>query len=410
MKILQINTVCGSGSVGKITADIYHTLKEQGEEGIVLYGRNNAPKEVNAVKIGNKVDFYLHAFSGVLFGNGGFGSKRMTQKLIQRIKEEQPDIIHLHNIHGFYLQVEKLFSYLKEAGIPVVWTLHDCWSFTGHCAYFDYVSCEKWKTGCVSCPQHKNAYPYSFMDYSKTSYKRKKSAFQGVKNLTIVTPSQWLKNLVQESVLKEYPVEVIPNGIELKNFNDVCDKTQQNDFRKRYGIENKYMILGVANVWEKRKGMEYFLELSQMLEDEKREINQKNAVIVLVGVSKKVKDKLPKNIIGIERTNGAKELAGIYRTADVYVNATLEDNFPTTNLEALACGTPVITFATGGSTESIDESCGMITKEKSAKGIYEALLELQRNPKDRKKCVTKGKEYDKRIRFLQYIELYKELM
>ena len=410
MKILQINTVCGSGSVGKITADIYHTLKEQGEEGIVLYGRNNAPKEVNAVKIGSKWDFYFHALSGVLFGIGGFGSKRMTKKLIQKIKEEQPDIIHLHNIHGFYLQVEQLFSYLKEAKIPVVWTLHDCWSFTGHCAYFDYVSCEKWKTGCASCPQHKNVYPYSFMDYSKTSYKRKKSAFQGVKNLTIVTPSQWLKNLVQESVLKEYPVEVIPNGIELKNFNDVCDNTEQNDFRKKYGIEKKYMILGVANVWEKRKGMEYFLELSKMLEDENREINQKNAVIVLVGVSKKAKDKLPKNMIGIERTNGAKELAGVYRTADVYVNATLEDNFPTTNLEALACGTPVITFATGGSTESVDDSCGIVTKEKSAEGIYEALLELQKNPKKRKDCEKKGKEYDKTIRFLQYIQLYKELM
>ena len=409
MKILQINTVCGSGSVGKITADIYNTLKEQGEEGVVCYGRNSAPKEINAVKVGSKWDFYFHALVGVLFGRGGFGSGKMTDKLIEKIKEEQPDIIHLHNIHGFYLQVEKLFSYLKKADIPVVWTLHDCWSFTGHCAYFDYVSCEKWKDGCSSCPQHINAYPYSLMDYSKKSYERKKEAFCGVKNLTIVTPSKWLKDLVLKSVLKEYPVKVIPNGIELKNFND-RETVEQNNFRKQYGIENKYMILGVANVWEKRKGMEYFIELSKMLEEKNREINQENAVIVLVGVSKKEKDGLPKNIIGIERTNGAKELADIYRTADVYVNATLEDNFPTTNLEALACGTPVITFATGGSTESIDGSCGMITKEKSAKGIYEALLELQRNPKDREKCAKKGKEYDKKIRFLQYIQLYKELM
>ena len=302
MKILQINTVCGSGSVGKITADIYHTLKEQGEDGVILYGRNDAPKEVNAVKIGNTMDFYFHAFTGVLFGKGGFASGRITDKLIQRMKEEKPDIIHLHNIHGFYLQVEKLFAYLKQADIPVVWTLHDCWSFTGHCAYFDYVSCEKWKQGCSHCPQHKNAYPYSITDYSKKAYERKQIAFQGVKNLTIITPSYWLKDLVKQSMLKEYPVKVIPNGIELKNFNDQAEGIA---FRKQCGIEDKFMILGVANVWEKRKGMEYFIELSKMFADTKRELNKENAVIVLVGVSKKEKKYLPKEIIGIERTNGA---------------------------------------------------------------------------------------------------------
>lgn len=407
MKILQINTVCGSGSVGKITADIYHTLKEQGEEGIILYGRNDAPKDVNAVKIGNTMDFYFHVLTGVLFGRGGFGSKKITDQLIQKIQEEKPDIIHLHNIHGFYLQVEKLFAYLKQAEIPVVWTLHDCWSFTGHCAYFDYVSCEKWKQGCRNCPQHKNAYPYSIADYSQKSYERKQLAFQGVKNLTIVTPSHWLKNLVKQSMLKEYPVQVIPNGIEPLNFNDQADGTA---FRKQYGIENKFVILGVANVWEKRKGMRYFIELSQMFEDTRRELNKENAVIVLVGVSKKDKKHLPKGMIGIERTKGVKELASIYRAADVYVNATLEDNFPTTNLEALACGTPVITFATGGSTESVEENCGLVTEEKSAEGIYKALLQTKNTPFDRKKCAQKGREYDKKIRFSQYIDLYTEIL
>lgn len=407
MKILQINTVCGSGSVGKITADIYHTLKEQKEEGVILYGRNEAPKDVNAVKIGNQWDFYLHALKGVVFGKGGFGSGKVTKQLIKQIQQEQPDIIHLHNIHGFYLQIEKLFAYLKQAEIPVVWTLHDCWSFTGHCAYFDYAACERWKQGCGSCPQHKTAYPYSITDYSKTSYERKKTAFQGVKNLTIITPSYWLKNLVKQSMLKEYEVKVIPNGIELNNFHDKIDRKA---FRKQYGIEDKFMILGVANVWEKRKGMAYFIKLQELLKEAKGELCSENTVIVLVGVSKKDKKHLPEGMIAIERTNGAKELAAIYAAADVYVNATLEDNFPTTNLEALACGTPVITFATGGSTESIDETCGLVTTKKSAEGILEAVLQVKRNPFDRSICAKKGREYDKKIRFSQYIELYREIL
>lgn len=408
MKVLLINTVCGSGSVGKITADIYHTLKAQGEDGIILYGRNEAPDSVNAVKIGTKASFYRHALLGIVTGRGGFGSGKMTQKVIAKIKEEQPDVIHLHNIHGFYLQVEQLFAYLKEADIPVVWTLHDCWSFTGHCAYFDYAGCKQWKEECQKCPQHFQTYPYSLYDYSKKSYRRKKQAFSGVKHLTLVTPSYWLKDLVKQSMLKEYPVQVIPNGIELKNFNEAADGEA---FRKAYGIQDKFMILGVANVWEKRKGLEYFVKLEELLKDadENATFNQENAVIVLVGINKKDKKKLPDGIIAVERTNGAKELAAIYQAADVYVNATLEDNFPTTNLEALACGTPVVTFATGGSTESIDETCGLVTKEKSAEGIYEALLTLKKHPPKKEDCLKRGRNYDKNKRFEEYIYLYRKI-
>lgn len=409
MKVLIINTVCGSGSVGKITADIYHTLKDAGEDGIILYGRNQAPDHVNAVKIGNKSDFYRHALLGVVTGKGGFGSGKMTRSMIEKIKEEQPDIIHLHNIHGFYVQVEQLFSYLKEAGIPVVWTLHDCWSFTGHCAYFDYAGCDRWKQGCGSCPQHRQVYPYSLMDYSPKAYQRKKKAFMGVKNLTIVTPSNWLAKLVRQSMLGEYPVEVIPNGIELQNFNE---NAQGEAFRKKYGIQDKFMILGVANVWEKRKGLEHFVNLSTLLKEagENAEISDKNTVIVLIGIDKKDRKKLPESVIALERTNGARELAAAYRAADVYVNATMEDNFPTTNIESLACGTPVVTFDTGGSGEALNESCGLVTKEKSAKGIYNALLCLKRHPLHREDCLKRGREYDKNKRFEEYIALYRKMI
>lgn len=406
MKVLLINTVCGRGSVGKITADIYHTLKEQGEEGIVVYGRGDAPRNVNAVKIGGKADFYRHAAWGVFTGRGGFHSKKNTEKMIAKIKEEQPDIIHLQNLHGFYLQVELLFEYLKEADIPVVWTLHDCWSFTGHCAYFDYAGCDKWKRGCKQCPQHLGAYPYSLHDYSKTSYERKKRAFLGVKHLTLVTPSYWLKNLVEQSMLGEYPVQVIPNGIELKNFNEAAEGEA---FRKAYGIQEKFMILGVANVWEKRKGLIFFAELAERIKKNSSEekINDKNTVIVLVGVDKN--QKLPKNIITIQRTGSARELAAIYRAADVYVNATLEDNFPTTNIEALACSTPVITFATGGSPEALDDTCGIVTEEKNTQSIYEALITLKEHPKNRADCLRRGREYDKNKRFEEYLSLYNKI-
>lgn len=409
MKVLQLNTVCGRGSVGKITVDLYRTLKEQGEEGVILYGRDNAPEDVNAIKVGTKTDFYAHALLGVLTGKGGFGSGKITEKMIEIIKKEQPDIIHLHNIHGFYVQVEGLFSYIKEANIPVVWTLHDCWSFTGHCAYFDYVSCDKWQTGCNNCPQHRQAYPYSIVDYSMEAYQRKKQAFSNVERLMIVTPSKWLASLVDHSFLKEYPIEVIPNGIDLDSFNEQADGET---FRQSHHLQDKFVILGVANVWEQRKGLIHFIKLQEMLEqaDSKAPLHKENTQIILVGVDKKTKKKLPEGILGIERTNGVKQLAAIYQAADVYVNATLEDNFPTTNLEALACGNPVITFDTGGSTESINDSCGIVTRTRDAKGIYEALEQLKKEPKTQENCLIQGRSYDKKKRFQEYLDLYHRML
>lgn len=408
MKVLQLNTVCGSGSVGKITVDIYHTLNEQGHKGVILYGRNTAPENVNAIKVGTQTDFYAHALLGVVTGKGGFGSAKMTREIVQTIEKEQPDIIHLHNIHGFYVQIEYLFSYLRRADIPVVWTLHDCWSFTGHCAYFDYMGCEKWQQGCQACPQHRQAYPYSLNDYSKQAYERKRNAFQNVKNLTIVTPSKWLADLVKKSFLQEYPVQVIPNGIDLANFNE---HAQGGEFRKEMGLQDKFIILGVANVWELRKGLVHFVKLQELLEKAEKDtfFQAENTKIILVGIDKHRKKKLPSSILGIEHTNGAKELAAIYQAADVYVNATLEDNFPTTNLEALSCGTPVITFATGGSPESIDQSCGLVTKTRDAEGIYQALLEIKERPPRERDCLKKGREYDKKKRFQEYICLYEKV-
>lgn len=392
MKIAQINTVCGNGSVGRITVDIYHALKNSGHEGKIYYGRRTAPESVETECFGSNLDMGLHVLSTFFTGTHGFNSKGQTKKLIESLKAYNPDLIHLHNIHGFYLDVETLFTYLKVCGKPVVWTLHDCWSFTGHCAYFDFVKCDKWKTNCENCPQYRNSYPYAlFKDGSKENYARKMAAFQGVKGLTIVTPSRWLGELVKESYLKEYPVKVIPNGIDLERF-----VPQQKNKR------DKHLILGVANVWDRRKGLDYLKELSKMLGPEKYEV-------AVVGVSKKQIGELPAGMIGIEHTQNVEELMQLYSEASVYVNPTLEDNFPTTNLEALACGTPVVTFATGGSVESIDETCGRIVPQKDIKGLCKAVIELCDNVENmRAACRKRALDYNKYDRFGEYLNLYEE--
>ena len=244
MKVMQINTVCGSGSVGRIMVDLIHALEAEGEQGMAAFGRREAPPGVQAYKFGTKPDMALHVLHTFFRGEHGFASGRQTERLIRKIEEYDPDIIHLHNIHGFFLNAERLFAYLKTAGRPVVWTLHDCWSFTGHCAYFDYCGCTKWKTGCEACPQYRNVYPYAlFKDNSKHNYERKKAAFTGVPRLTLAAPSSWLSDLVRQSYLKEYPIRVIPNGIALDKFHPV-----ENGLRNRLGMEKKFVLLGVASM------------------------------------------------------------------------------------------------------------------------------------------------------------------
>lgn len=398
MKILQINTVCGSGSVGRITVDIVHALEAQGDEGRIAYGRRTAPEGVPAFKFGSSLDMGVHVLHTFFAGTHGFASTGQTRKLIAKIREYDPDIIHLHNIHGFYLDVEALFSYLKEAGKPVVWTLHDCWSFTGHCAHFDYIGCEKWKTQCEHCPQYRSVYPYAlFKDNSRENYQRKKAAFTGVPSLTVVTPSAWLASKVRESYLKEYPVRVVPNGIALDRFKPV-----DNGLRTHLGLEGKCVLLGVASMWEERKGYAYFAELADQLDDSYQ--------IILIGLSKKKMKTLHPKIHGVMRTDSIEELAEYYSMADAYVNTTLEDTFPTTNLEALACGTPVITFATGGSVESVDESCGKIVPKGDSEALLQAVRELKQKPLKWEACLIRAAQYDKNDRFREYLHLYRELV
>ncbi|MGO4928336.1 glycosyltransferase [Fundicoccus sp. Sow4_F4] len=397
MKVLQINSVCGIGSTGRIATDIHNILVKQGHESYIAYGRDLPQNCDNTIKIGTKLDNYTHVLRTRIFDTHGFGSKQATLEFINKIKEVDPDIIHLHNIHGYYINVEILFNYLKAANKPVIWTLHDCWSFTGHCSHFDYIGCKKWKIGCLDCPQKKE-YPKScLIDNSEWNYEKKREVFTGVKNLTIVTPSEWLATKVENSFLNDYAIKIINNGIDLSVF-----KPTESNFREKYNLQNKFIILGIANVWSERKGFNYFLELAERIKP--------NQTIVLVGLTAKQKKILGSNIVGISRTNNLEELVQIYSESDVFINPALEDTFPTTNIEALASGTPVITFETGGSTEIIDKNTGIIIEQGDIEQLIDRINELDKKEREFNKDVLTGRTkqmYDKYDRYKEYLGLYR---
>lgn len=341
MKVLMVNVVCGIRSTGRICTDLATALEEQGHEVKIAYGRENVPEQFQkyAVRIGSDFDVRLHGLKARLLDGAGFGSKSATRKFIKWVKTYNPDVIHLHNIHGYYINVEVLFDYLKTCGKKIIWTLHDCWPFTGHCVYFDYVGCDKWKVGCHHCLQ-KSEYPMRIgPDMSKLHYLRKERLFTGIPNMMLVTPSQWLADLIRQSYMKQCETAIIHNGVDTEIF-----KPTANDVRERYGCIDKKIILGVAAIWDRRKGLDTFIELSKKLDA--------SCQIILVGLTKEQIEKLPKNIIGIKNTSSVRELVELYSAADVFVNPTLEDNYPTTNIEAIASGTPVVSYDTGGSGES----------------------------------------------------------
>ena len=350
MKVLMINVVCGIRSTGRICTDLATELEAQGHEVKIAYGRENVPEQFQkyAVRIGKNFDVKLHGVKARLLDGAGFGSKRATKKFIEWVKEYDPDVIHLHNIHGYYINVEVLFKYLKKCDKKIIWTLHDGWAFTGHSAYCDAVQCDSWKTGCHKCPQIRE-YPKSVVDRSKYNWEKKRKLFTGIANMTIVTPSHWLAGLVQDSFLQCYEVQVIHNGIDTSQF-----KPLKSDFRKQYGLENKRILLGVATVWNDMKGYTDFIRLSSMLDD----LNK----IVLVGVSDDQLKELPNSILGIKRTASVRELVYLYSAADVFLNLSYCENYPTVNLESRACGTPIVTYNTGGSPESAGPECIVVEK------------------------------------------------
>lgn len=351
------------------------------------------------VSIGTPKCQRLSQYSSIVSGLDGCYSLFATKEFLKELDELTPDIIHLHNIHYSYINLPMLFRYIKKHKIKVIWTLHDCWSFTGHCPHFAYEQCEKWKTGCYKCPRYRS-YPKSIFDNSFFMWKLKKRWFTGVEDMQIITPSYWLKGLVEQSYMGEYPVAVINNGINLDIF-----RPTQSDFRKKYGIpEKKHILLGVSFSWGKKKGLDVFLELEKRLDKDKYQI-------VLVGTDQIVDAQLPESIISIHRTNDQKELAEVYSAADLLVNPTREDNYPTVNMEAVACGTPVLTFRTGGSPEILNETCGSVVPCDDVDAMEQEIVRIcTEKPYSLEACLEHAKNFDQEHRFEEYIALYKRLL
>lgn len=396
MKVLQINTTVNSGSTGRIAEDIGKILIQKGHESIIAYGRGNMPSISRKIKIGNDFDVKCHVLKTRLFDLHGFGSIKSTRLFIKIIKQINPDVVHLHNIHGYYINIELLFNYLKEANKPVIWTFHDCWPFTGHCSYFDGVNCFKWKTECETCPNI-NGYPRSWVDNSRANFYRKKTIFSDMEKLTLITPSHWLSNHIKNSFLKNYPVKVIHNGVDL----DIFKPNSSMDIFRYYRLQSDNFVLGVANIWSERKGLNDFIKL--------REILPNNILIVLVGLKKLQIKNLPKGIFGIARTDNIHQLASLYSSAKVFVNPTYVDNFPTTNIEALASGTPVVTYNTGGSPEAVDNNTGFVVEKGNIKMFSTAIKKIIFNEKHNysQLCRERAQRlFNKETQFSQYIKVY----
>lgn len=392
--MLQINTTVNTGSTGRIAEGIGKVMIAQGYESYIAYGRGTRPSASQLIKIGTQQDICAHGLKSLLLDRHGFGSKKATQALVQQIQAIQPDVIGLHNLHGYYVNVKVLFQALERWKIPVVWTLFDCWAFTGHCTYYDNVNCQKWQSECHACPKTRY-YPQSLgLDQSRKSYRDKKYLFHLPENLHLVVHSKWLERQVAQSFLRDLPIHHIYNGTDLSVFKPSAPKQK-----------TPKVVLGVANIWNERKGLKDMIALSQQL--------PKGFQVVCIGLSKKQIRSLPANMIGIQRTDNVQELAEWYSKATVFVNPTYQDNFPTTNIEALACGTPVVTYNTGGSPEAINDNTGRVVEQGSINGLVAAIEELASKDQQAlsKTCLQRAEQhFNQENRYKEYVELYESLV
>lgn len=400
IKIVQINTGIGYGSIGRISDQIGSIVRNRGWRCYFVHGSRYITHSDNyAIQVGTKFEDYLHYFISLFSGCDGIGSYFATKRLIRKLKKIKPDIIHLHNIHGYYINYKELFKYLYDSNVAVVWTLHDCWPITGHCPYFDKVNCEKWKTECGRCPLWKEFPKSFFFDRSRNNFTRKKQSFTALKNLTLVPVSSWLSNIVSQSFLGKYQIEVIHNGIDIDIFKPIYS-----DLRERLNIpKDSKIVIGVASGWDERKGFSDFLKLAKL----------NKYIIIMVGNIDVAYRELPSNIVHINNTNNSNELAEYYSISDVFVNPTYSDNFPTTNIEALACGLPVITYNTGGSPEAIDKNTGVVVTKGNFEELVEAIDEVLCNGKEyyAQSCRMRAETcFNKNQKFEEYVALYEYLI
>ena len=407
MKLLQINPVIRANtSTGRIMQEIGELAMANGWESYIAYsyGRDGIkPCSSKLVPVGNRLDVAWHGLWTRLTDRHGLASCRATSSFIREIERIKPDIIHIHNIHGYFLNYKILFEYLSKANIPVVWTVHDCWLYTGHCYYYSFAGCDKWKTHCDNCPQRKEFPTSWFTDRSRKNFSDKMASFTSIpkERMTIVPVSEWIKGEMQQSFLKDANFQVIHNGINLDNFQIRDSKV----IRTKYGLGDRHIILGVASIWMEEKGWNDFMQMAAQLRPDE--------VIVLVGVTEEQKKTLPANVIGISRTENVHQLAELYSAAVAFVNPTWQDNYPTVNLEAIACGTPVVTYRTGGSIEAITPDTGIIVEQGDVQGLLDAVRQIEQRGKGyyQKACRQYAVEnFKKEERYAEYMRLYEGLI
>ena len=410
MRVALINSVAGYGSTGKLAEMLGEGLDHR-----IYYGRKSAAVDLNGMKtkekndethfyFGSGLSFASHMISTFLVDNHGFASTIETERMVRDLQSFQPDLVHLHNLHGYYLNVRPLFNYLKESGVKVIWTLHDCWPFTGHCAHYMSVHCDKWKEGCYDCAALDHYPPTWNGRHVSRNYRNKKSLFTSLNEdqMVIVTPSKWLKEEVKQSFLGKYEVRAIPNGIDLSVF--YRREADIVSVRTKYQIGKKFMILAVAGVWYPEKGTEDLIKISKVI--------HRDSALVVVGASGSFAKQLDReNVITITRTESTEELAKLYSAADVLVNPTREDTFPTVNIEAQACGCPVVTYNTGGSPEILNDDTGISVEAENVNKLLKALASIRTKevifePED---CIENAKQYSRENMRTAYRKLYEEV-
>lgn len=392
-KIAIINSVCGIGSTGRIVNDLTLFLRSKGFDARIFFGRNtNDFKAPYAKCFSNLLDFGVHSFEARLFDKSGFSSNHVTHRLITELNCFDPNLIILNNLHGYYINITILFNWIKSKNKKTILVCHDCWNFTGHCAYFDYINCDRWKKQCFSCPL-KTSYPKSILlDRSKKNYLLKKQLYSNVENMTIVSPSKWLSCIIGESFLGSYKTVVINNGIDTSVFK----RNDGGDFRIRYGIGDKKIILCIANIFEKRKGIDDILTLSNFLDE--------NELIVLAGHLKERARFDNNKILHIKQTDDLKQLVELYSASDVIFNPTYEDTYSNVNMEALSCGTPVVCYKTGGAYEMLDE------KYVIEKGDYKAAYLLMREIFDKRIKNLDHQDFSIEKMHSQYLALIERIL
>lgn len=402
MKLLQINSCLNTGSTGKIAESIAQLAINEGWQCYMIHGARyvNPPSCMESYQVVSTIEEYSHFFESLLFDNHGLASRHATKAAIRWIREVNPDVIQLHCIHGYYLNYNILFEYLNTVDVPVVWTFHDCWAFTGHCAHFVSANCYKWaEAGCYNCPKTR-LYPKSLVDRSSRNYCLKKALFTSNKNLNIITVSKWLQGLVEQSFFKGMDIRTIYNGIDTGIFKPTYGRS----LTEKYHLDGKRVLVAAATSWAKNKGLDDYKALAGLLPD--------NIVIILIGLNKEQIKELPPGIIGIGRTESAVELAQFYSMADIVLNLSYQETFGLTTAEGLSCGTPGVVYNTTASPELVSSDTGIAVKPGDIGGVLSAIESILKREKNAYSQICRNRAlslFDKQKQYEKYLQLYNSL-